>query len=736
MRMPVGEAKPIGINHPSPEPNQLHAKCTECEEEEDVPDTVLRKEAFATASPPSNPADGSPNGNGSTHVRNVINSGGRPLDQGARSFFEPRFGIDFGHVRIHTDAAASQSACAINARAYTLGNNIVFGSGEYCPDSESGRRLLAHELAHLTRRPTDPESMVQVQRQPASSERICVPGLATDDPACPEVAKREKEEVSKKKSGTTITITGPESPLPYGVGLRVPAHSDAMSGINSWSEEYGARNYATSYNKFTVSTFRVLQICQFDAAGAPGVSLYYAYDTKSSDKYAVGPESIARFVSEHGGQITADGSNTDQLVTGKKMLDPRTLPAAADALEEEPPMYYVAPKLPRYNVISDSFVLEDYYLMRAYLRQRPDGSYAVLYYIAENLHSDRRPEWVVGPKWLNQFTKQLDLYAGMAAFSYPIQKGAMPADYQALSARYIVGVMKGDPERASSGLDAWGAAAKDPYWWLQVGSGYAGAAQTPRPNLKLVHSVKVGGGIPTAVEPVVNPGSVSSSTRNVGQVGTARALAAEPATAPAPVQIPRSRPEGVPGWNPNPAPAPQPISPLESQLGIGAASRLSVTPAPWPDVDKDLDEPRKRGKCAYESIGQQFGRYHCHAAYATMLSKVTREVRVYTPDGEYVDFDAMDHGETLYEVKTGYRWLVFSTNPVRRNEIVTRFWGQAVKQMLVAWECGHPLKWYFNDPYVASFFGAENAPYPDYFEVPLPVSVWYVPYNCDVDSDG
>ena len=104
--------------------------------------------------------------------------------------------------------------------------------------------------------------------------------------------------------------------------------------------------------------------------------------------------------------------------------------------------------------------------------------------------------------------------------------------------------------------------------------------------------------------------------------------------------------------------------------------------------------------------------------------------------GESVDFDAMDHGETLYEVKTGYRWLPFMSDPVRMNEIVSRFWGQAVMQLLVAAECGHPLKWYFNDPYVASFFGAENSPFPEYFRAPMPVPVWYSPYNCDLDSDG
>ncbi len=57
--------------------------------------------------------------------------------------------MDLGHVHIHTDNSAAQSARAVNAKAYTLGSNIVFGRGEYNPGHNSGRQLLAHELAHV-----------------------------------------------------------------------------------------------------------------------------------------------------------------------------------------------------------------------------------------------------------------------------------------------------------------------------------------------------------------------------------------------------------------------------------------------------------------------------------------------------------------------------------------------------------------------------------------------------------
>jgi hypothetical protein len=74
---------------------------------------------------------------------------GHSLDRATRDFFEPRFGTDFSHVRVHAGPQAAESAGAINARAYTLGSTVVFGAGEYQPGLEEGRRLLAHELAHV-----------------------------------------------------------------------------------------------------------------------------------------------------------------------------------------------------------------------------------------------------------------------------------------------------------------------------------------------------------------------------------------------------------------------------------------------------------------------------------------------------------------------------------------------------------------------------------------------------------
>lgn len=82
-------------------------------------------------------------------VHEVLRSPGQPLDPATRAFMEPRFGHDFGNVRIHADAKATESAGLLNAFAFTSGQDIVFGAGQYAPQTISGKKLLAHELTHV-----------------------------------------------------------------------------------------------------------------------------------------------------------------------------------------------------------------------------------------------------------------------------------------------------------------------------------------------------------------------------------------------------------------------------------------------------------------------------------------------------------------------------------------------------------------------------------------------------------
>jgi Domain of unknown function (DUF4157) len=79
---------------------------------------------------------------------------GQPLDSTVRARLEPRFGFDFSQVRIHSNERAAASASEVSALAYTVGSNIVFGAGQYRPETQSGMHLIAHELAHVVQNTT------------------------------------------------------------------------------------------------------------------------------------------------------------------------------------------------------------------------------------------------------------------------------------------------------------------------------------------------------------------------------------------------------------------------------------------------------------------------------------------------------------------------------------------------------------------------------------------------------
>src|SRR5262249_3948444 len=118
---------------------------------------------------------------------------GEPLPAPTRAFFEPRFGWDFGPVRIHVGQRAAESAQAIGARAFTLGSDIVFGSGQYAPDSPEGRKLLAHELTHVVQQRDSTGASWSIFRQlspsaspaPAAQAGPAKPGLTDAGPDRP-----------------------------------------------------------------------------------------------------------------------------------------------------------------------------------------------------------------------------------------------------------------------------------------------------------------------------------------------------------------------------------------------------------------------------------------------------------------------------------------------------------------------------------------------------------------------
>jgi Domain of unknown function (DUF4157) len=118
---------------------RLSRKCAACEGESD--EETLQSTRAGWPKPIPGEAPGI--------VHQVLRSSGRPLEASTRAYFEPRFGFDFSRVRVHSDGLADEAAAAVNAKAYTVSSHLVFAAGQYVPHTQDGKRLLAHELAHV-----------------------------------------------------------------------------------------------------------------------------------------------------------------------------------------------------------------------------------------------------------------------------------------------------------------------------------------------------------------------------------------------------------------------------------------------------------------------------------------------------------------------------------------------------------------------------------------------------------
>ncbi|SDW52773.1 protein of unknown function [Amycolatopsis xylanica] len=159
-------------------------------------------------------------GAGNQAVAALLGSPGRALDPAVRSFMERRFGTDFGQVRVHTDAAAAK---AVHARAFTFGESVVFGPGQYAPETPEGTAALAHELAHV------------VQQRAGGTGQAQSPGLEAD-------ADRAASAVV---AGKPAAVSGG---APVGVARlpETPAAKPAAEQRYEWVDENGKKQQGTA----------------------------------------------------------------------------------------------------------------------------------------------------------------------------------------------------------------------------------------------------------------------------------------------------------------------------------------------------------------------------------------------------------------------------------------------------------------------------------------------------------
>lgn len=165
-------------------------QCEKCQHQQAA--TIARKVAPSTT--PAAPHDA---------VEPVLRSSGEPMDPSTRAFFEPRFGRDFSRVRVHTGAGAGDSTRAIEALAYTTANHMVFREGLYQPRTETGQRLIAHELTHVVQQgassPLQPQSAhgldpkVHKTDEHFSTHAFFEPRSSSEDSDFPSVFHRQPE---------------------------------------------------------------------------------------------------------------------------------------------------------------------------------------------------------------------------------------------------------------------------------------------------------------------------------------------------------------------------------------------------------------------------------------------------------------------------------------------------------------------------------------------------------------
>jgi hypothetical protein len=183
VRMPAAK---VSVAASSP---QVSRNCGACEDEE-----KLRKK-------PGGPRVAG--GEAPAIVHEVLCSPGQPLDAATRAYFEPRFGHDFSHVRVHTGTSAEQSARDVNAHAYTVGHDIAFGPGRSAPGTQEERRLIAHELTHVVQQAWVGPSL---QRQPQPPRPDLAPKLS------PFVSADLVREIKRDNETWMLTIDGFSDP--------------------------------------------------------------------------------------------------------------------------------------------------------------------------------------------------------------------------------------------------------------------------------------------------------------------------------------------------------------------------------------------------------------------------------------------------------------------------------------------------------------------------------------------
>ena len=188
------------------------------EPKDEEKDKTLQKKESASNSPAVNIG----------HYISALPGKGSPLSAKANTFFSSRIGFDFSDVRVHTGTDAAGSAKGIHAKAYTVANHVVFNEGQYQPETDAGKRLLAHELAHVVQQNGE---KTLTRKDDAEAAKECTAGSVDLEALTNADYKKGKGtavgEKTKKSSGcdlcdddSCVSITGKLN-VPYSVKTKI-----------------------------------------------------------------------------------------------------------------------------------------------------------------------------------------------------------------------------------------------------------------------------------------------------------------------------------------------------------------------------------------------------------------------------------------------------------------------------------------------------------------------------------
>jgi hypothetical protein len=396
------------------------------------------------------PAMGLQRAAGNRAVADLVgSSSGRPLDPVTKTEMESRFGQGFEDVRVHSGAEAESAAEILGADAWTSGRDIVFGEGQYAPGSSSGKKLLAHELAHVVQ-----------QRRGGSAPRTFEGGNSTENDASHAAAQFSGS--AGPVSVNTASGTGvarQEAEEPWWKKRLNPLYQKALDVLpKEAAEKLEAANAVAKH---------------FVEGG--GVS------DQTLDQAVRAAEPILGVVSDSldiKKQDSTPASPQQAQPAAKKNTVRTDYPADENAYSGTELEYTAHGDYPVQDVVTPGVYHSSNYWLAPHLRA---GTNNAVYYLAYNPET-KRNEYVIGPGDVQNFLDHEDLYLYNAAASYPL-KGELP-EYKAQSGRVAARLFKGDYSGAFKAWKAsWSAAVKDPQFWVETVTATAGAVAAPEAGM-------------------------------------------------------------------------------------------------------------------------------------------------------------------------------------------------------------------------------------------------------------